>query len=124
VGDTRAPFRAFAATVCEPSEAHSAFLESRRQLEAPRHRCLSRPRSTSRQRRSRRVERRCATRAGTRSSDPEPAPPNRRPWRSCPLHTGAGQLAYLTRALRVGATWAEQRAFRQHHSLPCWGWAA
>jgi hypothetical protein len=33
----------------------------------------------------------------------------------------AGQLAYLTCALRVGETWAPRRAYLQRRSLPCWG---
>jgi hypothetical protein len=80
-------------------------------------------RSAPRQRRSRRVARRFAARGRPGSSDPEPAPPSRPAGCFSLVRSGVGVLAYLTRALRVGATWAEQRAYLQRHLLPCWGWS-
>jgi hypothetical protein len=61
-------------------------------------------------------------RACTQSrGDPEPSPPDRpvRPF----SQPSVGRLAYLTRALRVGATWAEPRAFGQPDE-PRFGWVA
>jgi hypothetical protein len=78
--------------------------------------------TSSRQRRSRRVARRCSSRAGPKS-DSDPSPSDRRGRRFSATDTGFGHLAYLTRALRVGATWAAELAYLQHYLLPCWGWA-